>query len=242
LDHPVLGADAKRLWGELNARKEKQQDAKQALSDIRGYMKTDPRLAREQAIEWKRKGTFHTSDFVDLEQQAQRELENQLTRELDQLLGRDLYSKEVRNKIIALMTELKQIISEKEPEYRKKTELPCAVAEAEDLGKKAKAHKLGWEGVVRAWQSAYDLAVDYRDDRAESFLKHRMEAYKEMVRAQAMSTDVAKQIDLYSQLNSEVNEGDAQVWLWLGQAHLEAARQGMLREPIQSASQESTDE
>jgi len=226
LNHPVLGADATQLRNELAALKEKQQDAKQALADIRKYVETDPRLARRKAIEWKNRESFYTSDFVDLEQQAQRILENQLTQALNAQLSKDAYSRQVRARIDALMTELRQIGSEKELEYRKKTELPCAIAEAEESESKAQVQKSGWEKVASDWKKAHDLAVEYRDDRADNFEKRRLEAYKKQVREKALSANtIAEQIDQYSRLNSEVDETDAEVWLWLGQAHLEAAHQ-----------------
>ncbi len=242
LKHPVLGADAKHLWNDLNTRKEKQQDAVQAMADINKLITTDPRLAYEKAGEWKAKATFRTSDFVHLEQQALTELEKQITSVLNRELAKGSYSSAVRARIKELLAELKEIASEKELEYRNKSELPCAIAAAEELENKAKTQKSGWEGVVHAWDAAHDLAVGYRDHRADNFWEHRLEAYKKQIREQAARADFTQQIDLYSQLNSEVNEADAEVWMWLGQTHLEAASQLITRDQSQPSPRETHDE
>ena len=229
LNYPEFGGEAKRLRDELETQKNAQQNVEQALANIQKYVITDPRLALEHARNWKTKASFHTSEFVDLELQAQTALENQLGAELDLQLAKSVYSKDVRDQIDKLINELEEINSEKKFDYRKKSELPCAIAEAEEEQKKATTAKSNWASVATAWNRAHDFAIKYHDDRATDFWAYRLEAYKKQIRDQAMRAEPAEQIDLYRKLNSEVNEVDAEVWLWLGQAHLESARQMIAR-------------
>lgn len=231
LEHPELGTRAANLQKELNAKKASEAEARQAIDNIRKNIQHNPQQAYRDAVTWKNNATLHTSDFVDLEHQALANWESRTKEIIDHLLARQSFDAGTIRKIRECLAEFNEMHSDLEAEYHARADLPCAVAEAESLEKSTPPRgNTEWSAVVQAWEKACTLAREYAPADGPKYWARRLTALKKQTYAEARGASPSGQIDLFSNLNDEFDERDAEVWLWLGEAHLRAGEAIMITE------------
>jgi|GEM_PF-6188804 len=225
-DDSRLRERAEVLRHELEQQKSSTEKAAQAVEEIRQLISTQPRKAWENARQWKSGKTFYTSEFVRLEQQARERWEQDVVTTLERFLSQRPLELNTIKQIRAGLNDLQTMHSEHEADYRARAEVPCAVGEAELLERSTPPYgNTSWQQVVSAWENAYQKAMQYAPTEAPHYWQRRLAALKRQYREQARKVTPSQQIDLYSQLNDEFDESDAEVWLWLGQAYLQAAKE-----------------